>query len=94
MRALAARPATRPKSAAVATAPPEPSFIDDSYASTAFAEIVDRSVHAVTARFTAGLSPMALIGAYMDWAAHVAFAPGNQMRLVEKAVKKTIRLGN
>ncbi len=87
-------PTTRPKPAAafLGTPPPEPSFIGDSYASTAFAEIVDRSVHAATARFTAGLSPMALIGAYMDWAAHVAFAPGKQMRLVEKAVKKSMRL--
>jgi len=85
---------SRTKQAPGRVEPPEPSFIGDSYASTAFAEIVDRSVHAATARFTAGLSPMALIGAYMDWAAHVAFAPGKQMRLVEKAVKKTIRLAN
>ena len=41
-----------------AIAPPEPSFVRDSYASTALAEIIDRSVHATTARFTAGLSPM------------------------------------
>ena len=74
--------------------PPEPSFIADSYASTAFAEIVDRSVHAATARYTAGLSPMAVIGAYMDWAAHVAFAPGKQMRLGEKAFKKAMRFAN
>jgi polyhydroxyalkanoate synthase len=73
---------------------PEPSVMADSYASTAFAEIVDRSVHAATARFTAGLSPMALIGAYMDWAAHIAFAPGKQMRLVEKTFKKAMRLAN
>jgi polyhydroxyalkanoate synthase len=51
-------------------------------------------VHAATARFTAGLSPMAMIGAYMDWAAHVAFAPGKQMRLAEKAMKKALRLAN
>jgi polyhydroxyalkanoate synthase len=76
------------------TPPPEPSFMADSYASTAFAEIVDRSVHAATARFTAGLSPMAVMGAYMDWAAHIAFAPGKQMRLVEKSVKKALRLAN
>ena len=51
-------------------------------------------MHAATARFTAGLSPMAMIGAYMDWAAHVAFAPGKQMRLAEKAMKKAVRLAN
>jgi polyhydroxyalkanoate synthase len=82
----------RPDNAVAAT--PEASFVRDSYASTAFAEIVDRSVHAATARFTAGLSPMAMIGAYMDWAAHVAFAPGKQMRLAEKAMKKAVRLAN
>ena len=71
---------------------PEPSFIRDSYASTAFADVVDRSVHAATARFTAGLSPMALIGAYMDWASHIAFAPGKQGQLAEKALKKGMRL--
>jgi polyhydroxyalkanoate synthase len=78
----------------IAPAPPEPSFIRDSYASTAFADVVDRSVHAATARFTAGLSPMAMIGAYMDWAAHIAFAPGKQAQLAEKAFKKWMRLQN
>ena len=58
------------------------------------AEIIDRSVHAATARFTAGLSPVALVGAYMDWAAHLAFSPGKQLRLGEKAVKKSLRLAN
>jgi len=71
---------------------PEPSFVRDSYASTAFADIIDRSVHATIARFTVGLSPMALIGAYMDWASHIAFAPGKQSQLFEKALKKALRL--
>ena len=84
----------RPPSPPVVSAPPEPSFVRDSYASTALAEIIDRSVHATTARFTAGLSPMALMGAYMDWAAHIAFAPGKQAQLVEKAAKKWMRLAN
>jgi polyhydroxyalkanoate synthase len=74
--------------------PPDPSFIRDSYASTALAEIIDRSVHAATARFTVGLSPMALMGSYMDWAAHLAFAPGKQAQLAEKAFKKWLRLAN
>ena len=91
---VAAHPPAKAKPAAAAWPAPEPSVMADSYASTAFAEIVDRSVHAATARFTAGLSPMAVIGAYMDWAAHIAFAPGKQMRLVEKAAKKAMRLAN
>ena len=51
--------AARKAGAGAATS--EASLDRDSYASTAFAEIVDRSVHAAAARFTAGLSPMALI---------------------------------
>jgi len=83
-----------PRAAVQPMAPPDPSFIRDSYASTALAEIIDRSVHAATARFTVGLSPMALIGSYVDWAAHLAFAPGKQAQLIEKAVKKWMRLAN
>ncbi|HWS76245.1 MAG TPA: alpha/beta fold hydrolase [Quisquiliibacterium sp.] len=63
----------------------------DSFAATAFSDIVDRSVHAATARFTGGMSPAALAGAYMDWALHLAAAPGKQMRLVEKAIRKSGR---
>jgi polyhydroxyalkanoate synthase len=37
---------------------------------------------------------MAMIGAYMDWAAHLAFSPGKQFQLIEKAIKKSSRLGN
>ena len=85
---------TPPKVALPPIPPPDPSFIRDSYASTALAEIVDRSVHAATARFTVGLSPMALMGSYMDWAAHLAFAPGKQAQLAEKAFKKWMRLAN
>ena len=48
----------------------------DSYAATAFGDIVDRSVHAATARFTGGMSPAALAGAYMDWALHLAAVAG------------------
>jgi polyhydroxyalkanoate synthase len=67
-------------------------FERDSYASTALQDIVDRSVHAVAARFTGGLSPSALAGAYMDWALHLATAPGKQAQLLEKAAKKGMRL--
>ena len=40
----------------------------DSYAVTAVADIIDRSLHATIARFTLGLSPAALSKAYFDWA--------------------------
>ena len=75
--------------------PPLPASFDrDSYASTALADIIDRAVHAATARFTAGLSPMAIGGAYLDWAAHLAFSPGKQVQLTQKALRKTIRFAN
>jgi polyhydroxyalkanoate synthase len=77
------------------TAPTEDaSFAPDSYASTAFADILDRSLHAATARFTGGISPMALLGAYADWASHLSFSPGKRAQLAEKAMKKALRLSN
>jgi polyhydroxyalkanoate synthase len=76
---------------AVGTAPESP-LTRDSYASTAMAEIVDRATHATIARFTAGLSPIALTEAYLDWAAHLAFSPGKRFQLLEKAMKKSLRL--
>jgi len=65
----------------------------DSYSSTALAELNDRWLHATLARFTAGLSPMMLVGAYFDWAAHMAFAPGKRLLLAEKAIRKAGRFG-
>ena len=56
------------------------------------AEIVDRATHATIARFTAGLSPIALTEAYLDWASHLAFSPGKRFQLVEKAARKSLRL--
>ncbi len=67
-------------------------FERDSYASTAFQEILDRSFHAFAARATAGLSPSALAGAWADWAVHLMTSPGKQVQLAEKAVKKAQRL--
>ena len=64
----------------------------DSYAVTALADIIDRSLHAATARGTMGLSPAALLQAYFDWAAHLAGAPGKRLQLVEKAARKMSRL--
>jgi polyhydroxyalkanoate synthase subunit PhaC len=66
----------------------------DSYAVTAFAEIVDRSLHATAARFTMGLSPAALAEAYLDWATHLAFSPGKKLQLIDKATRKAVRFAN
>lgn len=93
------RPKARPGHAQTAaeslhSGAPEPEFLRDSYGSTAFAEVIDRSLHAAMSRFTAGLAPMTLIGAYADWAAHLGAAPGKQMLLAEKAARKWLRLAN
>ncbi len=73
---------------------PDQSYLRDSYASTALAETVDRSLDAALSRYTAGLSPMAQIAAYWDWASHLAFSPGKRAMLVEKAAKKWLRLAS
>ncbi len=72
--------------------PGAPMFEADSYSSTALAEVLDRATHASIARLTNGLSPASLMGAYLDWLTHLAAAPGKQMQLAEKAMRKTIRL--
>jgi polyhydroxyalkanoate synthase len=66
----------------------------DSYATTAVADITDRSLHAGVARFTAGLSPAALTHAYLDWATHLVFAPGKRLQLIDKAMRKAVRFTN
>lgn len=64
----------------------------DSYSSTALQDVLDKSAHALQARAFAGLSPSALAAAYFDWMAHLAGSPGKQIQLVEKAIKKTMRM--
>ena len=66
----------------------------DSYAVTAVADIIDRSLHATIARFTFGLSPAALAKAYFDWATHLAVSPGKRLQLVDKAARKSMRFAN
>jgi len=66
----------------------------DSYSVTALADITDRGLHAATARFTAGISPAALAEAYLDWATHLAYAPGKRIQLVDKAMRKAMRFSN
>ena len=66
----------------------------DSYAVTAIADITDRSLHAATARYTAGISPAALAQAYLDWLTHLAYSPGKRLQLVDKAMRKAVRFAN
>lgn len=63
----------------------------ESYSSIVLGDVVDRSINAAVARFTAGLSPAAMAEAYMDWAMHLAASPGKRMQLLEKAMRKSLR---
>ena len=66
----------------------------DSYAVTALADIIDRSLNAAIARGTMGLSPAAMVHAYLDWATHLAGAPGKRLQLIDKAFRKAMRLSH
>jgi poly[(R)-3-hydroxyalkanoate] polymerase subunit PhaC len=67
---------------------------DDWAGVAALASSLDRSLHATVARWTGGLSPAALSGAYFDWATHIANAPGKLLQLFDKALNKSVRFGN
>jgi polyhydroxyalkanoate synthase subunit PhaC len=48
---------------------------------------LDRSLRALLARCTGGLSPAALTSAYLDWAMHLAGLPGKQLDLASEAIE-------
>ncbi len=54
-------------------------------------ETLDHTTQAWMSRFTHGLSPAALMGAWFDWATHIAMAPGKRLQLAEKAADKAVR---
>jgi polyhydroxyalkanoate synthase len=47
----------------------------------------DRAFHAMLARLTGGISPIALSFAYIDWASHLATAPQRQMEIGQDALR-------
>ncbi|WP_256808991.1 alpha/beta hydrolase [Bradyrhizobium sp. Bra64] len=53
---------------------------------------LDRAFHASLARFTGGISPLALSLAWLDWSSHLAAAPQRQMEMSRKAVRDMGRL--
>ncbi len=48
-------------------------------------EPFDRMLHAAEARLTSGLSPVALGGAFLDWAVHLANQPARRLALAHRA---------
>lgn len=69
-------------------------FERDTQSTTAFAEVLDRSIHAAMAKATMGLAPAALAGAYLDWLVHLATSPGKQLQLSEKTFRKWLCLAH
>ncbi|MBB4038500.1 polyhydroxyalkanoate synthase [Microvirga flocculans] len=53
---------------------------------------LDHVAHASLARLTGGLSPAAVVGAFMDWGVHLAISPGKQVELITKGARKWARL--
>ncbi len=47
----------------------------------------DRAFHAMLARLTGGISPVALSLAYIDWASHLAAAPQRRMEIAQDALR-------
>ncbi|MFZ2652523.1 MAG: alpha/beta fold hydrolase [Burkholderiaceae bacterium] len=54
---------------------------------------MDHTTRAALAQFTGGVSPVSIAAACADWAMHLALAPGKQVQLAEKALKKALRWG-
>ncbi|HUA77481.1 MAG TPA: poly-beta-hydroxybutyrate polymerase N-terminal domain-containing protein, partial [Acetobacteraceae bacterium] len=53
----------------------------------------DRMLRAIEARFTQGISPIAITDAWADWAIHLAAAPGKQLSLALRATMMLARFG-
>ena len=81
--ATSARPAALPPAAPAPfehATPPLPNFCT-----------IDRSVRAVEARLTQGISPSVILGAWRDWAYHLASAPGRRTELALQAWNAVMR---
>ena len=66
----------------------------DSAPTPAHTFVADRLLHATEARLTAGLSPASALGAYLDWATHLANSPGKQGELFKKAFRKSVKFNH
>ncbi len=52
---------------------------------------MDKMVHSTISRFTLGISPAAIMLAYLDWLVHLGISPAKQLELVQKALRKAVR---
>jgi polyhydroxyalkanoate synthase subunit PhaC len=72
------------KSRAVAPCAPAPGTGEVPQPET---DAADRAFHAMLARLTGGISPVALSLAFIDWASHLASAPQRQMQITQDALQ-------
>jgi polyhydroxyalkanoate synthase len=72
---MAAAPPAEREPPPAAQAPPDTAY-----------RALDRAFAAGLAQFTWGVSPRALAGAFLDWAAHLALSPGKQLDLAGQAL--------
>jgi polyhydroxyalkanoate synthase len=87
--------ATRPTKGgakAKVAAPPAALDVQDDADLHQLRDALDHSAHSSLAQITGGLSPAALLGAYMDWAIHLTVSPGKQAELAVKGARKWMRL--
>jgi polyhydroxyalkanoate synthase len=74
------------------SAPPAPQTPWDDAELRQLRDALDHTAHAGLARLTAGLSPAAIVDAFMDWAVHLAISPGKQVELATRGARKWARL--
>lgn len=60
---------------------------DQKNAQTPYFSLLDRIFHFTLAKLTGGLSPASLLMAYHNWLLHLAFSPGKQLKLLNKAIE-------
>ncbi|MET3334637.1 hypothetical protein ABIF61_003161 [Bradyrhizobium japonicum] len=92
VQALPISPAAGPEAATVSPqmgagmpAAAEPPPVSEPYP-------LDRAFHAMLARFTGGISPLALSLAWLDWSSHLAAAPQRQMEISRNVLRDAGRL--
>jgi polyhydroxyalkanoate synthase subunit PhaC len=62
--------------------------MDSSGSTAASVRLPDAITHAPLARITRGIAPLSVMGAYMDWATHLAASPGKQNELWQEALRE------